>query len=404
MAFVWKGVKSLSSDAALATVLPASLFETDSGEKWREAIRSRSDLLFIGRLAGYGYFRGSTVEPGMLVLGTKLSASQPQSAPVRVLVAESGSEDTALRGLRQNLERSSSPTNWDVFWVQSDSLSPASWMPRFRRSMKLVEYLNGSGITKVSDLFSVHQGIRTGNNKAFVLSATELLSLSKKERAYFKPIASNSTIHDGMITPDEHVFFPYDSAGASITNEDELKSRVPRYYERWLLPLKRSLSDRKGIDSNQWWLLTRPRSWQYAKRPKLTSTYFGYRGSFAYDDAGDSVVLQGYAWLWKRKRLRGSPGFDDSSLPWAYLAILNSPVFETLLGSSCPRVQGGQFNLSTKFVNGVFMPDLADNLRYTGALVEGLAKLGRRIHAGQMPELEPLDAQARQAYGFSAAD
>ena len=87
---------------------------------------------------------------------------------------------------------------------------------------------------------------------------------------------------------------------------------------------------------------------------------------FAYDEAGEFAVLQGYAWLWKRKKLQGSPSFDESSLPWGYLAILNSPVFETLLESSCPRVQGGQFNLSTRFVDGVFLPDLADSLRYTG--------------------------------------
>jgi hypothetical protein len=114
------------------------------------------------------------------------------------------------------------------------------------------------------------------------------------------------------------------------------------------------------------------------------------------------VVLQGYAWLWKRKRLPGTPAFDQSSLPWAYLAILNSPFFEALLEGACPRVQGGQFNLSTRFVSRIFLPDLADTLRYTGALVERLARLGRRIHAGHMPELDAIDEEARQAYGVPA--
>ena len=70
--------------------------------------------------------------------------------------------------------------------------------------------------------------------KRFVLSAAELASLPKKERLNFKPIASNSTIRDGTISPDEFVFFPYDSSGLTITTEEELAKRVPRYFERWL--------------------------------------------------------------------------------------------------------------------------------------------------------------------------
>lgn len=151
------------------------------------------------------------------------------------------------------------------------------------------------------------------------------------------------------------------------------------------------------IDRTRWWSLTRPRSWQFRKRAKLTTTYFGCRGNFAYDESGEFVVLQGYAWLWQRKM---RPAFDGSPLPWAYLAVLNSRVFETLLESACPRVQGGQFNLSTRFVNGVFLPDLSDDGRYAGALVERLAEVGEQIHAGSPPQLELIDELAARAYGL----
>jgi hypothetical protein len=75
-------------------------------------------------------------------------------------------------------------------------------------------------------------------------------------------------------------------------------------------------------------------------------------------------------------------------------------VFEALLENACPRVQGGQFNLSTRFVNGVFLPDLADNSRYTGSFVEKLARLGRQMHDGRTPKLEVIDGLAAQAYGM----
>jgi hypothetical protein len=398
MAFIGKAVKSLAPNASLATVLPAPLFETESGKKWRDEIRSRAELLFIGRFAGYGFFRGSTVEPGMLVLRGKGSAPPHEHSAIRVLVAKSGFEDAAIRGLRRDAEVSISPAEWDVFTVQERTFSSASWMPRFRHSMQLVEKLAAAGMTKVGYLFTVHQGIRTGNNKAFVLSSEELATLPKTESANFKPVASNSTIRDGAILPNRlFVFYPYGVSWSTITTEKELEHRVPWYYRKWLAPAKNDLKARSGIDQERWWLLIRPRAWQVRKRPKLTTTYFGYRGNFAYDDTGEFVVLQGYAWFWKRKT---RPAFDRSPLPWAYLAILNSRVFETLLESACPRVQGGQFNLSTRFVNDVFLPDLANDTRYTGSLVEELAKVGREIHNGRMPELAAIDELAAQAYGM----
>jgi hypothetical protein len=269
--------------------------------------------------------------------------------------------------------------------------------------MNRVEVLSAIGMTKVGDLFSVHQGVLTGYNRAFVLSLQELESLPKRERSFFRPIASNSTIYDGVISPAEFVFYPYDSNSPTITTEEELMGRVPRYRARWLEPNRDALISRQHVHFGQWWLLDRPRSWQMVGTPKLVSTYFGDRGSFAFDDDGSFVVVQGYGWLWK-----GSPGgslvnvqgpdFLETLLPWAYLCLLNSSVFENLLQGTCPRVQGGQFNLSSRFVNRVYLPDLANESQVTGDLVEELARLGRQIHAGRMPDASQIEEAAARAY------
>ena len=120
---------------------------------------------------------------------------------------------------------------------------------------------------------------------------------------------------------------------------------------------------------------------------------------------GSFVVVQGYGWLWKG--IAGGstahaprPKFADTPLPWAYLCLLNSGVFESLLEGTCPRVQGGQFNLSSRFINRVYLPDLSNDLQITADLVEELARLGRQIHAGQMPEVTEIDEAATRAYGL----
>lgn len=60
-----------------------------------------------------------------------------------------------------------------------------------------------------------------------------------------------------------YIFFPYlENEKEKLNNEDDLKNILPNYYVRYLKPNKKQLCDRKGIDSNKWWMLTRPRMWQ----------------------------------------------------------------------------------------------------------------------------------------------
>jgi methylase of polypeptide subunit release factors len=399
MAFIWKAAQALSEKAVLATVLPSPLFETQSGESWRRALATAGELILLGRFEGYGFFRGSIVEPGILVLRGRTSEGKRRQNEVRIVIAKSGHEDEAIRGLRKQTERSLSPSEWDVFPIGSAVLTSASWMPRFRGIMQRIEMLTEKHLPTVEDLFSVHQGTRTGHNKAFVLSLEELDSLPKKERGYFRPIASNSTIHDGIIGRTEFVFFPYDGSGPVINTEEELRRQMPRYAERWLSQHETKLKSRENGDPARWWLLDRPRSWQYSNHSKLVSTYFGDRGSFAFDQEGDTVVLQGHGWFWKKKP-RQRRDFVHSPLPWAYLALLNSGVFEDLLEGACPRIQGGQFNLSTRFVNRVFLPDLSDDMQVAGEIVEELAEIGRGIQTGIWPNAEDINQFVIRAYGL----
>ena len=72
--------------------------------------------------------------------------------------------------------------------------------------------------------------------------------------------------------------------------------------------------------------------------------------------------------------------FSDEDLLAAYAAILNSPVFiHHVLKIYAPHVAGGQFNLSTRYVNSVPIPDLLALTTYerTGEIVHRLAELWR---------------------------
>jgi hypothetical protein len=155
--------------------------------------------------------------------------------------------------------------------------------------------------------------------------------------------------------------------------------------------------------AERWWALTEERSWQLSRVPKMVSKYFGEAGSFAWDDRGVFVVTQGYGWLWKRQPAERD-AFSSSLLPWAYLAILNSDVFENLLACYCPRMRGGQLNLSARFVNKVFLPNLADKSSPASRVMTDLSVIGRQIHEGAKLDAARLNELVARAYGFDESD
>jgi adenine-specific DNA-methyltransferase len=406
MAFLLKAVKALKPGGVVASVLPAALLSTVSGGQLREQILEMADLLGIGKFEGYTYFKTSFVEPSFVVLRRKETA-RAAAPPARVVIAKEGSEDKALRLLRlaDGLERREDK-RVDIFSVPGGIFEGGIWMPDRREVYELKATLNRLHFPKVGTLFTVHQGIRTGDNAAFILTADEYREIEEDERPYFRSVAGQGALKLGQLVPSYYVFFPYDAEGKpSITSREQLLDVVPDYFERYLESRETKLAKRAGI--REPWLLTRPRPWQAGKVYKWVSTYFGVAGSFAYDDSGEYVVVQGYAWLGKPKlSAAGSTAIDlqgalrNTPLPWAYLTILNSELFEVILSSYCPRVQGGQYNLSNRFVKDIPIPSLADP-HFSAGILDRLATLGRRIHEGGFEELRnEINQAAHQAYGL----
>jgi methylase of polypeptide subunit release factors len=407
MAFIWKGANCLQNGSIIASVLPAPIFENEFAYKWREALSSCGELYLLGRFQGYGYFRYSMVEPGFLVLQKPQRRKKKRERDIKIVLAESGKENASIRALRKYVEINIPQTekDWEIFHISSKSISSASWLPRPSKHMKIIENLADLKIPTVGKLFEIHQGMKTGNNPVFIISNNEFKQLPAQEHKYFRPAAMSKTIQNGILLPKKWAFYPYDEKGLMLKTEQDVKKRIPKFYERKLYPSKKELSTRAGINPEFWWELVRHRpSWLRTPKPKIISKYFGEAGSFAYDEEGKYVVITGQGWLWREVQLTSDIDFYDTSLPFAYLALLNSPLFEALLACFCKRVQGGQFDLSKRFVDSVFIPNLADDFIISSDVVDNLAKLGRRIHNGKMPLPEELNKAAARAYGISYND
>lgn len=64
------------------------------------------------------------------------------------------------------------------------------------------------------------------------------------------------------------------------------------------------------------------------------------------------------------------------------------------------RVQGGQYNLSNRFIKDIPIPNLAEP-HFSASILKRLTELGRRIHDGAFEECRgEIDQTAYQAYGL----
>lgn len=404
--FVAKAVERLPDLAVLASVLPASFLDSKSMRAFRDELATKIEVASVARLGSHDLFSGAKVDAGFIVARARptprIDAAPGERVQDETLVVWANalptSTSAALRGVRKMRlgPRAAfgqlSTHNYSVYYRSLDS---TSWAPRPYDAWQLDQRLGS--LPTVADRFAVQQGTLTGLNRAFVIGADEWQNLPLGERPFFRAAVLNESIDAGRIMTAAYVFYPY--GDCLIESEAKLRRVVPEFYRGWLRPHEADLKARAGVPE-RWWDLTRPRRWQMSRTPKLVSTYFGDVGSFALDESGEVIVVQGYGWLGRR-------AMSFSRGVWcAYLALVNSGVFSTLLSARSNHVGGGQWNLSKRFVDGIPLPDLSSS-DLDVSLLKGLTTIGRAIHTRG---LESLSAQERReweqlveaAYGLSA--
>lgn len=409
MAFVSLAMKALRPGGILATVLPSSLLETRSGLPWREDLLRQATPLLVARLRGGDIFPGIMLEPSILIL--RKGGFREDDATV-MGYSEPGSGEAFLRALRRRQPLGEKNKRYEIYTAPAGEFKAASWLPKSQRLQSLVQVLTDK--CRIGDLFDVKQGIRTGANEVFVLTAEQFRQLPARERPFFRALAGSKTIRRGCIEGSQYVFYPYGESGPKLRSEEELQQKLKVYYEHYLKPNRSRLQGRPWLPS-AWWELDRPRPWQFNSRPKLVSAYFGLPGKFAFDETGEFVVGQGFAWLLNPALAGAKPPSsvpamvsDDIDLDDltrqvgpSYLAVFNSRCFEVLLSHFAPRVLGGQFDLSPRFVNQVPIPNLISESTVTSDVLLSLRHAGERIQQNQeIDRSGGVERWVAEAYGL----
>jgi adenine-specific DNA-methyltransferase len=259
-------------------------------------------------------------------------------------------------------------------------------------------HLDEIGMPYVRDIFDLRQGVLTGLNEVFILSADQLALLPTDERRYFRPALFRDAIADGVIRERFFVFFPYNENGPIFPNTATLIDKVPRYFADFLAPHETTLRKRSGV-GEQWWLLSRYYKWVSRPGPRILTKYFGASGDFVVDEHSRFIPVQGYAWFLKAHRRSRPPDKQEHEIYVlrAYYTLLNSPTFSRLLKVFSEPVAGGQSNLSVRFINTIPLADLAALENST--LLGDLAALAAAQDVASTQWLALADQLADRAWG-----
>lgn len=396
--FIWKAAHSLKSEGILGTILPASILDADSYKKFREEFATVMLPLLIGKLGSQSLFANALVDAAIYV--GRASKKTNFSAIALWAGPRQESASAALRALRQHRaarNREYTPIDEQGYSIYPNPLigkSVGSWAARPYKSYKLFNDL--IHFSRVKDFFEVQQGARTGLKPVFILSKTFVAGFPSKEQGFFRPAVINESIKDGCLNDSAYVFYPYGEKIPKIDTEDDLKRYLKVYYKEYLEPHREKLLHRARKGESNWWKLSEHRAWQREKFPKLVSTFFGKAGSFAWDNAGDFVVVQGH--YWKPKSLKREKGFNEG-IGLAYLAILCSPLIDILLSYVSNHLGGGQWDLSQKCIQNMPLPDLFSESIDT-KVFGNLVQIGHSINRGKGYDKDALYQLTLYLYGL----
>lgn len=357
-AFLAKAVESVAHGGVLGAVVPTQLLNDQNYERLRNRLREQMGLKLIGGLGSYVF--ENVLAYTSMVVATK-DYDPYGSTTVLWTSNDSGTASEGLKALRKHRYSNALMEGKD-YSVYEYQLSPEqpTWRIDNYKNLELKHRLIVAaehGLLKnVGELFDIQQGVRTGDNKTFVVPEEFVMSLPENERAYFRPSSDNLAIDMGHLYKINYVFYPNTKGLEPIENEEQLQALLPETYQRLLLPAKRNLSSRTSLRGNpSWWELSEHRNYLEEKKPKLISTEFGHAGSFAIDYSGEFVVQRGHIWNLNSKKFKPVQKYEE-----AYLAFFSSSYMNTLLEFFGDRLAGAEvYRMGASYVRNVLVPDLS---------------------------------------------
>jgi hypothetical protein len=428
MAFVTRALDALADRGAMGTLFPANLLTHEAATPWREKLANEGDIRLLASIGDFGLFSQALVHVACAVIAKGQSHRREFTA--LVTGNEAGATGDALRELRRTHGKppviATGDRQWKLFATDASVLDrKLPWRILTPQERGLLDALEAAQTPTVGSLFDIAQGVQTGNLKVFLFDedAFRRLGLSPKERRHFRDALMTDSIENGRIVKLYHLFFPHGRDGPLFADEAAVADAVPNYFRAMLKPNESALKARASIvraKRADWWGLMHPRAGTFAldDRPRIVSKFFGAEGSFALDANGHYLPSTGHVWTPKRELTASQLDVREDNeveeeigegvreaasieVMRAYVALLNSRIFVRLVSFRSVTIAGGQFDLSSRFLAQVFLPDLWEKADdpILGEHVRRLARVTIAAERGESAHAHDVDRLVAQLYG-----
>lgn len=386
-AFFYKAVQSLSQNGILGCVLPSSIFTYDSYKNLRKEVEQTLSLKLLAKLGNY-VFEDALTDVSVFIGMKPKSNTYPKLIWTK---NEKGIVPEVLRELRKiqiNNESSRIKNNYNIYIPSEFILSKKNWNITSQSdnlfSQSLKRFILEGTLTPTLNIFSINQGALLGVQNVFTINTEEYKKLSKNEKKYFRKSITTSSFNSGKIDIKEYVWYPYNSKGLTIKSEKDLYALD--FAQERLFKFKERLDNRKGIKN--WWELTRPRNWQFTLEPRLYSARFGGAKSFGFDKLGETVILEGNAFIPKTK-------FKDDDY-YFYLAIFSSEIYDRLLSIFSKPLLAG-YDLGKIQIKDIPIPDVR-KLNDNSPNYQILVNLGKDLEKGNSSVVYSINEAVQSFY------
>lgn len=375
IAFFKKAMCSLSGNGILGCVMPTSLFESEGYKPIRTQLKDELRTILAAKLGNFIF------DNALTDVSVYVGQKNDNILQTRLIWCknENGIAQEALRSLRKIEASGLIEIETEKYSIYSPYMYPDiqdSWKIISRKSSQFKEDITNAMLhgflVSLQSIFTVKQGIRTGSNDLFIISADEYIRLSDNEKSYYRCSVDNDAIYYSKLKGQNYVWYPYNSTGIAITSEEQLRNECPISYSRFITH-KNKLENRASISNkDHWWALSRHREWLLKRECRLVSTEFGTTKSFSLDIKGDYVIERGYAWIPKKE-------FKMSDY-YFYLALFSSSTFEDMLSIYTRELAGGGwYDFAAKYTNQIPIPNVHHSgLRESRTYIE-LSLLGKAI-------------------------
>lgn len=384
-AFFYRAAKSLKNKGVIGCVIPTSLLVSDYYKKLRDDVYQFLNIKLLGKLGNF-IFENALTDISLIVASKKSNNENEDISPYLVWTRnEKGVAQLAFRELRKfyykdTINSESVGKDYSIYKPNQFPIMSLNWkivsFQEYKFLKNLVGYFYEKKLVKIGDVFNVHQGIRTGNNKAFKISKAFYLTLPEKERSFFRPAIDNYSIENGKIFDNSYVWYPYNESELIIKTERDLMDMVPVFYNDILLHYKNDLLGGARRNESNWWKLSEHRAWLRKNEPRLVSTEFGRSTSFSFDKEGIFAIERGNAWLPKNKKQ-----FKEKDSYYFYLSVFTSPFFDKLLSIYSKNLLSG-WDLGKKYTENIPIPNIVNKEFMSSIAYQNLVKIGKELLEG----------------------